>query len=377
MASSGRPASCSAQSRMWQACATARSSPHRSPSAIACAHSAIASSLRPWRWRVMASAASTRARQPRGRVAGHVRERPQRAQPAAHRLRRATGAVGELGLAQQHLAGAERVAGGERAGAAVGSLRRVGTAAARLRLSERDPGVRDVVADGAGALRGVERAPEQQRGVGVRALRAGALRRLARIVPGAPVVAGAEEVQREDARALAGRAGALGLQLRARVGMQPPARLERQPGVGGLAHDPAAEPEPAAAVLGEDVAEPRERLAVVERARVEAHAEHRGVAHERAVARVEPVDPRGGGGLQRLGQRVVAGRGGGEQVAQELRVAGRAVRRRARAPAAAAACRRSGGARARAPPRARAGRAGARSGPARAAARRPTARRGG
>ena len=73
--------------------------------------------------------------------------------------------------------------------------------------------------------------------------------------------------------------------------------------------------------------EPRERLAVVERARVEAHAEHRGVAHERAVARVEPVDPRGGGGLQRLGQRVVAGRGGGEQVAEELGVAGGAVRR--------------------------------------------------
>ncbi len=58
-ASEARPDMTSAQSRIWQACPSASSSPAASASAIAWRARRTASAVRPWRWRTAASVATT------------------------------------------------------------------------------------------------------------------------------------------------------------------------------------------------------------------------------------------------------------------------------------------------------------------------------
>ncbi len=120
--------------------------------------------------------------------------------------------------------------------------------------------------------------------------------------------------------------------------MQLPPQLERKARVGdflerwaaelhvpvGFAREHFREPLPEA-VIGrghvgrEDVVQPLE---------LEGQAEDRGTADDRAVARVESVDPRHRGRADAVGQLVaVTPHRGGEQVEQELRIAARALAR--------------------------------------------------
>ena len=188
-----------------------------SPSAIACAHSAIASSLRPWRWRVIASAASTRARQPRRRARPARRRacaaRAGRSAPPAARRRR--GRRARSGAAAPRLRG--RVAGGERAGAPERGLRVASgcrCARAPRRARPRRPRAR--------RRRRRRRARRRARAGSSRAASAWApcararSRRRARVAPGARVVA------RRGGSAARGRR-------RARRARRPSSRSSRAP----------------------------------------------------------------------------------------------------------------------------------------------------
>ena len=89
--------------------------------------------------------------------------------------------------------------------------------------------------------RGLERAAVQDGGIGVRVALAGVLGGRAGVAPGAHVIAGAQEVQREDVGALVGADAELALDELARARVQRPAALERQRLVGRVALEHVAE----------------------------------------------------------------------------------------------------------------------------------------
>ena len=136
-----RPASCSAQSRTKQACATGRSAPAASPSSMAVRHSThglLAAALAlAGRWPAPPAARRGRRRRAAPSAPSSDADAPLR---AAHRAHRVSRAVGQLRLAVQDLGLADRIVAQKRARAPEGLQRRVGLARAHVRLAEVDPG---------------------------------------------------------------------------------------------------------------------------------------------------------------------------------------------------------------------------------------------
>ena len=164
------------------------------------------------------------------------------------------------------------------------------------------------------AAGGVDRAPVEVGSGGERRVAARAVAGFASVDPGLRVLAGAMEVQREQAADLLQHRAVLALHPLADRPMQAPARAVRQAAVGGVADDGAAEAQVAVAVVLEERLEPHPCLLVgwrhviaehvEQEARVEADAEHRGAADDRALLRGESIDARHRGGLEAVRQLV-------------------------------------------------------------------------
>ena len=172
------------------------------------------------------------------------------------------GALGELGVAQDQAGRAERVRPDEPARGAQRLVRLGELARARLGVGERlvDPG--QLLRRRVHGAAGLERVAVELRGVGEREALVRAVPRQPRVAPAARVVPGPREVHREDRRQLVGGRPGVGLQALAHPGVQAAPDGERQPGVGGVADDRAAEAQVAVAVVDEEPGQPPPRRAV-------------------------------------------------------------------------------------------------------------------